>query len=56
MVVIEGRLVYERSKDKRLRHLIQGIYDTKMIRKQAAEKKTKDAAGDKPAPSEAKKN
>ncbi|MEZ6197370.1 MAG: amidohydrolase family protein [Planctomycetota bacterium] len=41
MAVIEGRLVYERAKDKRLRHLIQGIFDTRMdeSRKAAAAKK-----------------
>lgn len=55
MVVVEGRLVYERRKDKRLRHLIQGIFDTKMTEKRAAEKKAKASKGDAPA-ADAKKN
>lgn len=36
-VFIEGRHVYDRAKDKRMRDLIQGVYDTEEERKKAAE-------------------
>ena len=40
-VLVQGHLVYERSKDKRVRDLMDGIYETEKAAKKAASNKKK---------------
>jgi hypothetical protein len=49
-VMIQGQMVYEKSKDKRLRELLQGVYDSEKAKSVAAEaKKNEKDATAKPA-------
>ena len=48
-VFVQGHHVYDRSKDKRLRELMDGIYETEKADKKAAQKKPEGAPAKSPA-------